>query len=226
MARKVSKNYTGACWGLKCDVRRFYDTVDHTILMRLIERRVKNERALRIIREVVSSFHTEGASRKGGLSGKGLPIGNVTSQVFTNIYLDELDRFIKHQLRVKHYARFCDDFVLLSAYRSDLLGWREAIGDFLSSKLRLSLHPSKVIIRPLRQGIDFVGYVVLPHHCVLRNSTKRRMFRRLSRRADAAIESDGGGGDVAQSLSSYLGMLSHADAYEMGNLVRNRFCVF
>lgn len=219
MTLQVSRNYIRPCWALKCDIRKFYDSVDHSILMALIEKRVADKKFLRIVFEIVNSFHTQEHE------GKGLPIGNLTSQVFTNIYLNELDQFIKHELRVKQYARFSDDFVLLSEQRSDLLCWLPRIEEFLQQKLKLSLHPSKVDIRPLHQGVDFLGYVVLPHHRALRSASKRRMLKRLSHRHSEAVEDQDSTCIFKQSLSSYLGMLSHADTFELACMIRNKFSI-
>jgi hypothetical protein len=217
MLRKVSRNFTAPCWALKCDIRKLYDSMDHSILMGLIRRRVYDHRALRLIHEVIDSFHTEDRP------GKGVPIGNVTSQIFTNIYLSELDRFVKQELRVRCYGRFSDDFVLLAPRRSDLLGWRNAISDFLESRLQLTLHPHKVSIRPAHQGVDFLGYVVLPHHRVLRTSTRKRMIRRLGQKASEFAEGESSRDVLRQSVASYLGMLSHADSFALQRTVLNSF---
>ena len=161
-----------------------------------------------------------------GLPGKGIPIGNVTSQIFTNIYLGELDHFVKHELGVRWYGRFSDDFVLLSSNRSDLFVWRKRIAEFLRMRLLLSLHPHKVFIRPLSQGIDFLGYVLLPHHRVLRTSTKMRMFRRLTHYADELGSGDNQSELLSQALASYRGMIRHADAYELERILLNSLNLF
>ncbi len=118
-----------------------------------------------LIGEVIGSFHTEGTS------GKGLPIGNLTSQIFTNVYLNGLDQFVKHSLKAKHYVRFADDFALLSGSKSWLERQLPLIEAFLYEKLHIELHPKKVEFRPLHQGIDFLGYVTLPYHRVVRTKT-------------------------------------------------------
>lgn len=218
MVRKVSKNNTKPCWALKCDVRKFYDSVDHACLLTLIGKKVGNDASMSLVKEVIESFHCEGTP------GKGLPIGNLTSQVFTNIYLNELDQFIKHALRVKHYARFADDFVLLSNSKSDLEADLARIQSFLAEQLKRELHPHKISVRPLAQGIDFLGYVILPHHRVLRTTTKRRMLRKVSERHRAYFKGTVAGDSLNQTMQSYLGMLSHADTYELTQRLKNRYC--
>jgi retron-type reverse transcriptase len=214
---KVSRNGTRECWGLKCDVRRFYDSVDHETLFSLLQKPIKDERARRILKNVIESFHVEGAE------GKGTPIGNLTSQIFTNIYLNEFDQFVKHSLRVKHYLRFADDCLFLSHKKSDLEKLIPEIENFLRDHLKLTLHPDKVILRPLTQGIDFLGYITFPHHRVLRTTTKRRMFRKLGVRHDEFYQGKVTGEGLNQSLQSYLGILSHADTHELSENVKNIF---
>ena len=144
-----------------------------------------------------------------------MPIGNVTSQIFANIYLNELDQFIKNQLRIKHYFRYADDFVILHQDKLLLEVWLDLINNFVQQKLALELHPQKVEIRKLSQGIDFLGYVVLPHRIVLRTKTKRRMFKKLHQKR-LELES----GQITpesynQTLQSYLGILKQGENYEL-----------
>ena len=129
----------------------------------------------------------------------GLPIGNLTSQLFANIYLNEFDQFIKHKLKVKHYFRYTDDFIILHQNESYLKELLPIIALFLKNELKLELRPSKVFIRKLSRGIDFLGYVVLPYHKVLRTKTKRRIFKKVS----------------DKNLQSYLGVLKHCNGYKI-----------
>lgn len=217
MTLKMSKNFTQPCWALKCDIKKFYDTVDHSVLCKHLEKTIKDEAAMWLVREVIESFHTEGTQ------GKGLPIGNLTSQIFTNIYLNELDQFVKHELQVKHYARFADDFVLLAESKRPLEEKLSCIGQFLKEKLKLELHPKKVDIRPLHQGIDFLGYVTLPYHRVLRTKTKRRMFRKLSERLCQFFNGEIASDSLTQTMQSYFGMMTHADTFELKSKIKNQF---
>ena len=139
----------------------------------------------------------------------------MTSQIFANIYLNELDQFIKNQLRVKHYFRYADDFVILHPDRLLLEVWLDLINDFVQQKLGLELHVGKTEIRKLSQGIDFLGYVVLPRHIVLRTKTKRRMFRKLRQKR---LELENGRitpESYNQTLQSYLGILKQGENYEL-----------
>ena len=111
---KVSKNLKRPCWALKCDIKRFYDSVDHEILKGTLAKVIHDDRVLHLLSHVIDSFHVEGTV------GKGAPIGNLTSQIFTNIYLNSFDQYVKHALRVKHYLRFADDCLFLAPSRHEL----------------------------------------------------------------------------------------------------------
>lgn len=184
--RKISNNWKSSVYALKCDIRKFFDSIDHEILFEIIKRKVNDLDVLYLIQIVLKSFEKE--------KDKGLPLGNVTSQLFANIYLNELDQFVKHKLKVKYYFRYADDFVILEKYKVTLEIHKNKIREFLEYRLRLDLHKDKVFIRKVSQGIDFLGYVVLPYSIVLRTKTKRRILKRVNK----------------DNTSSYLGVLSHA----------------
>lgn len=205
--RKVSENYTGPCWALQFDIRRFFASADHEILKRLLRRKIQDETILWLLDEVIDSFHSEMGH------GKGIPLGNLTSQVFANIYLHELDCFMKHTLKVHWYIRYADDGVVVSPSKKQLEELIKLIEDFLHTKLALELHPRKLTIRKLSWGIDFLGYIVLPHYILPRTKTKRRLLKRI--RAVGHNES------AYQMVQSYLGYLSHAQTYRLKTLVKH-----
>jgi len=145
----------------------------------------------------------------------GIPIGNVTSQIFANIYLNELDQFIKHQLKIKYYFRYADDFVILHPNQQYLENLVTVVSNFLEVDLNLRLHPNKIIIRKFRQGIDFLGYVVLPYYIVLRTKTKRRMFKKIKRNLKELQTGLIPEESFNQSLQSYLGILKHCHGHRI-----------
>lgn len=153
--------------------------------------------------------------------GKGIPLGNLTSQIFANIYLDRLDQYVKRDLRVKNYLRYTDDFILLSRDRFELERVLPLARYFLLHDLDLELHPTKVFFRKWCQGVDFLGYVHFPYHRVLRTKTKKRMIRKLNTQNEEfkaeAINEDG----VRQTASSYLGVLSHSRGRGLARRVRD-----
>jgi RNA-directed DNA polymerase len=220
MIRAISKNHTHPCYALKCDVRKFFDSVDHDTLLEILSKKIKDEKVCDLLCEIVESFE---ASRPNLFERRGVPIGNLTSQVFANIYMNEFDQFMKHELKVKNYARYTDDFVIISDDKAYLEGLLEPIGKFLKSKLHLDLHPKKITLKKHLQGVDFLGYVILPHHIKLRTKTKRKIPKKIRQRV--ALYKSGQINEVAMksSLASYLGVLSHADTYEMTESVRNMF---
>ena len=201
--RIVSKNYTKDCWALKLDIKKFFASVDHGILFGLLKLKVKDKNTLWLLSQIISSFHSD-----FGL-GKGIPLGNLTSQVFANIYMNELDQFIKHALKVKYYLRYADDFVILFHYDTLIYHSKvvESVQTFLKGRLKLKLHPQKIILRKLDWGIDFLGYIVLPHYRLPRTKTKRRIFRKLKENIDHP--------NFNQSLQPYLGYLSHASSFRV-----------
>ncbi|MBI4427270.1 MAG: RNA-directed DNA polymerase [Candidatus Magasanikbacteria bacterium] len=150
-----------------------------------------------------------------------MPIGNVTSQIFANIYLNELDQFIKHTLKVKHYFRYADDFVLLGDNKNVLQRQLNIIDNFIKQELSLVIHPNKVSIKKYTQGIDFLGYVVLPYHIVLRTKTRRRMFRKLTEKKRLWQMGEITDERFNQSLQSYLGMLKHCRGFGLAEKLRN-----
>ena len=217
--RQVSRNGKRPCFVLKMDIRRFFDSVDHQILKQLIAKRVKDRRVLHLIDLVINSFTSSEAPE----SAVGLPLGNVTSQLFANIYLHELDNFVKQTLRQKHYLRYCDDFVIVAPQREELEALIQPIETFLQERLRLTLHPKKIILRELRQGIDYLGYVLFRKHRLLRTRTKRRMKRRLKKRYADYLSRRISQGQMDQSLQSYLGILAHANTYRLAQSLKNAY---
>ena len=203
-AYKVSKNHTRATFVLKCDIRKFFASIDHKILLQILKDRIEDEDIIWLLHQVINSFY----STKVGV---GLPLGNLTSQLLVNIYMNEFDQFVKHKLRVKYYVRYADDFVVLSENKKYLEGVLKEMTQFLEEKLRLQMHPDKVFIKTFAGGVDFLGFIHFPAHRILRTVTKRRMLRKVNEK----------------SVASYLGLLSHGNTkklqekvLEYGNKIR------
>jgi len=201
MAWKESRNGSRTCWALKCDVRKFFASVDHAILRRILTEYVLDKKIAGLLEEVIESFEVA--------PGKGLPLGNLTSQLFANVYLNELDQFVKHFLKAKRYIRYADDFVVFSYDRQFLNTVLSSIRVFLRDRLALEFHPDKIFIKTIASGVDFLGWVHCPDYRTLRTATKRRMFRRINE------------SPAAETPASYLGMLSHGDAFKISQDVRN-----
>lgn len=206
-ARKISQNNHRNIFALKCDVKKFFDSIDQNVLLGLIRQKILDKNALWLISIIIRSFEK--------IPDKGLPLGNVTSQLFANIYLNELDQFVKHKLRIKYYLRYCDDFVILGEDAEILKGLIPLIGDFVNEKLQLTLHPDKIIIRKFRQGIDFLGYVVLPNYRVLRTKTKKRILKKTMTKLEKLKAGFISEKSLNQSLQSYFGVLKHCAGYRI-----------
>jgi len=195
--RKESKNYRKPIYVLKCDIRKFFDSIDRIILMRLIEKKIDCPETLNLIRKILDTFHKT--------PGRGLPLGNVTSQLFANVYMNEFDQCMKRELGITYYLRYCDDFVIVSDSRTELAALISVLNNRLKSTLKLEMHPNKVCIRSLKQGVDFLGAVILPYRVITRTKTKHRICKKL-RKIDADPEK------ARQIVASYLGHISHHKA--------------
>ena len=215
-ARKESENWKKRTFVLKCDIKKFFNSINHKILLDLVKKEISCPDTLWLVEIIINSFSTTNTIYVTAEMKKGIPLGNVISQLFANIYLNELDQFIKHKLKEKYYIRYCDDFIILNSDEEHLEKSLLLIGSSLKNKLKLELHPQKIEIRKLRQGIDFLGYVILPHYIVLRSKTKRRMLRKLNEKAILiAFSSTISKETFNQSLQSYLGMLKHCKGYKI-----------
>jgi hypothetical protein len=194
-ADKVSKNNTRTCYILKCDIRKFFASVDHNILFLILKRHIEDPEILWLLKQVISSFRKTDEDI-------GLPLGNLTSQLLVNVYMHEFDMFIKQKLKVKYYIRYADDFIIISDKVEFLENLLLEIKFFLKDRLKLDLHKDKVFIKTYASGVDFLGWVHFPYHRQIRTTTKRKMIRKLSKHSKP------------QTISSYRGLLSHGNAYK------------
>lgn len=201
---KVSKNHTKACWVLKCDIRKFFASINQQILMSILEKHITDTDILRLLKEVISSFQTEPRTSDVLGSPKGLPLGNLTSQLLVNIYMNEFDQFVKHILKETYYIRYADDFVFLHLNKQNLRDIVRLTILYLWNELRLELHPHKVSIATFASGVDFLGWVHFPCHRVLRTATKKRVFRKLEAT-----------NYKSESVRSYVGLLRHGHTYKL-----------
>ncbi|MFH1193789.1 MAG: reverse transcriptase/maturase family protein [bacterium] len=207
IAYAVSKNHTRTCWVLKCDIRKFFASIGHKILIDILQKHIADENIIWLLKNIIGSFEIEIASSASTPSrndgGIGLPLGNLTSQLFANVYMNEFDQWVKHRLKVKCYIRYADDFIFLSEERNYLELLIPVIGNFLKNRLKLFLHPDKVFIKTIASGVDFLGWVNFCDHRILRSVTKRRMFQRI------------GVCPINETLQSYLGLLKYGNAEKM-----------
>lgn len=181
LAWRVSRNNTRTVWVLKLDVRRFFASIDHAVVRQVLWRTISDERTRGLVNQILESFVP------------GLPLGNVTSQLFGNVLLNEVDHWIKDGLHVPYYLRYCDDLIFWHADRQFLVALLPVVRSYLAGVLKLELHPRKVLLRRYHAGLDVLGYVCFPHYRLLRPTTVRRVLARYD----------------ARTAPSYDGLLSH-----------------
>lgn len=206
MARRVSHNNTRVCWVLKCDIQQFFASIDHNLMLEILSGYIPDQGFMVLLNQIVESFEVT--------AGKGLPLGNLTSQLLVNVYMNIFDQYVKHRLKVYHYIRYADDFVLISHDRSWLLAQIPLMQDFLQVTLKLTMHPKKLELRTYTSGVDFLGWVNYPYHRILRTSTKKRMLQRIVRSSSES------------TLQSYLGLMSHGDTYELRQKLLNSWWLY
>jgi retron-type reverse transcriptase len=215
--RSITENWSRPAYYLKCDLANFFVSIDKSVLREQIARRVKSAWWMNLAEMILMHdprenyqlqatpelmarvpMHKRLTSQPAHL---GLPIGNLSSQFFANIYLNALDQHVKHQLRARHYVRYVDDFIILHRSKDYLVKALAAIEQFLSEKLHARLNPTKTILQPVDRGIDFVGQVVKPWRTTTRAKTVRYAIKRISTEDKDA---------VSKSANSYFGLLRQA----------------
>lgn len=193
----VSANDKMTAWVLKCDIRKFFASINHKILKNILAKYINDKDLLWLFGQVIDSFNTPGKI------GVGLSLGNLTSQLLVNVYMNEFDQFVKRDLKIKYYIRYADDFVFLSENKEDLITLRPKLETFLSEHLSLFLHLRKTFFKTLASGVDFLGWVQFSEHRTLRTTTKRRMLKRIKQNNKPA------------TLAAYSAMLKHGNAYKL-----------
>jgi len=209
LAYKASKNHTRTCWVLKCDIRKFFDSIDHGVLMGILSCYIPDQDIMNLLGNVIESYDSKIYGK-----GIGLPLGNLTSQLFANVYMNDFDQWVKHKLKVKYYLRYADDFVVLSDDKNYLESILPQIGKLLSEELKLTLHPDKVSIKTLASGVDYLGWVHFTDHRVLRATTKSKSLNRIKANPTNA------------TLQSYLGLLSHGNGNKICEKLLNDYWLY
>lgn len=219
--RQIDRKPGPDWYALKLDISKYFYRVNHEKLLGVLGKRIKDQVLMDFLTVVVNStVEPFGLPRGKGpqdvppeewLYDVGMPIGNLTSQMFANIYLNELDQYCKHTLRIHHYIRYMDDVIILAPEKETLHRWKELIEAFLRENLALDLN-RKTSIRPMRQGVEFVGMRIWPTHIKLRKSTvsrQKREIRKISEDYAAGILGQEG---FDRRIASVNGVLKHADS--------------
>lgn len=208
-SQEIAKRNFGRCYGTKCDIKKYFENIDHGSLLEILGKNICDEKIGKLLKKVIESFHCQ--------PGKGIPLGNITSQIFANIYLNEPDQFIAKTLKIKHYVRYNDDFVILDYNKERLIEHVKKARVFVENKLLLKIPKEKISFRKLKWGIDFCGYVVLPNAILLRRKTKRRMFKNIFFAVEKFKQGEIAKRDFAKIFNSYCGLLKHCNSHNLKN---------
>ncbi len=206
--RKISKNNTTKCFALKADIKHYFERVDHNILIKIIEKRIKDKKVIWLIKQILKNHQTKEQN-------KGMPLGNLTSQFFANVYLNELDYFVKYILKIKQYIRYVDDFVILHQSRIKLEQHKNEIACFLKNNLKLELHPDKSQIINPQEGLAFLGLRIFPNHKLLKKNNLRKFNKKLemlcSQYYANAVDYD----KIYDFLEGWMAYAKHANTHKL-----------
>src|SRR3989338_5009433 len=216
--RKVSRNgkingwfnnnqIKGYC--LKADIKHYFEEVNHNILLNAVKKKIKCNKTIGLIKKILTNY------ARGGIHEKGMPLGNLTSQFFANIYLNELDKFVKHKIKAKYYLRYVDDFVILHNSKEQLITWKEEIDIFLKNELKLELHPDKSRIILLSKPIPFVGFRIFNYFKLLKKFNRNNIQRKLKKLHDLFLEKELTYDKIYEILQGSFAYMKQANTYNL-----------
>jgi len=196
---------------LKGDIKSYFFSIDHEILYRIVANKIKDPEVLWLTKTILSTTENPG-----------IPVGSYTSQWFANLYLHQLDMFVKHNLRVKKYVRYMDDWVLVASNKKEAQRALENIKYFVNTELKLTLN-NKTQIFPAKNGTNFCGYKIWSTHMKIRDSSKKRIKRKLKaykrKYANGEITLE----EIKRSINSWEGYAKHADSFNLINNMLSNF---
>jgi len=239
--RKCSENYTKDCYILKLDLQGFFMSINKNILFSKLEQFITEkylqpdkELILKLCKQIVYNDPTKNCIIKGhkndwnnlpqtkslfhSKSDCGLPIGNLTSQVFANFYMDSFDHFVKHDLKIKYYGRYVDDFVIVHEDKDYLKGLIPNLSKFLQSELQVTIHPNKIYLQHYSKGVKFLGIVILPNRIYIANRTKGNFYNAIELQNQIAREHKPTKEEqkaFQSCMNSYLGIMKHYKSYKL-----------
>lgn len=190
---------------LKGDVSKFFPSINHHVMLKIIEKKIKCKDTLWLFEQIIFN-----SADRNNPESKNMPIGNLISQWAANLYLNELDMYIKHQLKIKYYIRYMDDFIILHNNSKELHHIKHKISDFLQTNLKLSLNPKSDIF-PVSRGIDFLGYRIWYNNILLRKSNIIRALRRYKKLVNLYMDNSITIDKIKTSVASWLGHCKHAN---------------
>lgn len=217
---------------LKMDISKYFYRVDHEILLKILRKRIKDERLIRLLAKIINCETTnfglpmwkepDEVDVENRLADKGMPIGNLTSQMFANIYLNEVDQYAKHNLKLHYYIRYMDDIIILHEDKKYLAEVKNLIEIFLDENLRLNLN-NKTTIRPCSMGVDFVGFRIWATHRRMKKKTAVKIKRNLKHHISKVKRGEESKERLERTIASYRGILSHCNSYGMRQSLNRLF---
>ncbi|NCC99701.1 MAG: hypothetical protein EOL95_08405 [Bacteroidia bacterium] len=239
--RQCSKNYTKDCYMLKLDLQGFFMSINKNILFAKLEQFIKEkydqadkELIMKLCKQVIFNDPTKNCIVKGNKSdwdnlpqtkslfhsqpNCGLPIGNLTSQVFANFYMDSFDHYVKHDLKIKYYGRYVDDFVIVHEENEYLKRLIPKLAEFLQAELQSTIHPKKIYLQHYSKGVKFLGTVILPNRIYIANRTKGNFYNAIEAQNQIARDHKPTKEEqqtFQSSLNSYLGIMKHYKTYKL-----------
>jgi len=214
--RKIKKPFNNNSirgFVLKSDIKHYFATMNHGILISILRKNIKDEDLINLIKIVLDNFDTK-------IKGQGVPLGNYTSQFFANVYLNRLDYFVKHRLKAKYYIRYVDDFVILHKDKRVLEEYLIKINKYLKH-LKLELHQNKSGIHPLRNGITFLGYRIFYNYKLLRKRNQKQFFNKLRRNIEFYREGLMSREKLESFLQGWFGYSKFANTYKLRQKILN-----
>jgi hypothetical protein len=237
--RQVTDNGNKPAYFLHLDIKGFFMSLKKDILLAQITKFIKDPELVWLTELIIFNDPTTNFTNKSEPAlfalipphkslfhipkNQGLPIGNLTSQFFANVYLNELDQFAKRKLKSKHYLRYVDDILFLAQDKEQLLGWRDEVGRFVKDQLGLDLNTKKQILQPVTKGIDWLGYVVKPNRVLVRprvvRAFKRKLFlinqdlQNLNQKREVLTKKEVE--KILATVNSYFGFFRHADTFKL-----------
>ncbi len=212
------------CYVLKCDVSKYFPSVNHEILKQIIRKKITDKELLQLLDQIVDSPNqgTFDEMQEAQNSGnKGIPIGNLTSQLFANLYLNEMDKYVKYTLKIRYYIRYMDDFIIMHKSKAYLHEIKEKVRLFFIS-MELTMHPKKANVAPIVLGIDFLGYKIFNNHKLVRKSTVKRFLRNIKIKIkdyDADVISFD---KLLESFNSWVAYMDYGNSYNLQKSLNER----
>jgi retron-type reverse transcriptase len=200
---------------LKCDIRKYFESIDHTILKEILARKFKDADLIWLLNIIIDSAQSKEA-------GKGIPIGSLTSQHFANLYLDRLDHYVKDSVRINGYLRYMDDFILFGDEKSELHLLHSSIRNLLKDQLNLGLKEKATVIAPVLEGVPFLGFRIFPNLIRIRHENKKRVLNTLKSKNDAFQYGNLSEEKYSQSLMSITEHLKIGNTYNLRKDIFNK----